>query len=182
MLNRDAANDAGGYDKYANWMSLLPDDRYLSEINIPGTHDSGTTNVEGSWNSGYNVVACQKYFIEQQLYAGIRSLDIRTAWNNDSKDMVLIHGNKSTVCHTPDHGDSSENKRFSSVVDTMIKFLEKHPEETIVMTLKIDDGRQQQKHVSVSEIYCSAISMIVLNQNISINGQIKTARQTRERI
>ena len=54
--------------------------------------------------------------------------------------MVLIHGDKSTVCHTPDHGDSSENKRFSSVVDTMIKFLEKHPEETIVMTLKIDDG------------------------------------------
>lgn len=140
VLNRDAANDAGGYDKYANWMSLLPDDRYLSEINIPGTHDSGTTNVEGSWNSGYNVVACQKYFIEQQLYAGIRSLDIRTAWNNDSKDMVLIHGNKSTVCHTPDHGDSSENKRFSSVVDTMIKFLGKHPDETIVMTLKIDDG------------------------------------------
>ncbi len=151
VLNRDAAEDAGSYDKYANWMSKLPDYRYLSEINIPGTHDSGTTNVEGSWNSSYNVVACQKYFIEQQLYAGIRSLDIRTAWNNDSKDMVLIHGNKSTVCHTPDHGNS-ENKRFSSVIDTMIKFLEKHPKETIVMTLKIDDGDSAENRQRLGNI------------------------------
>lgn len=158
VLNRDAANDAGGYDKYANWMSLLPDDRYLSEINIPGTHDSGTTNVEGSWNSSYNVVACQKYFIEQQLYAGIRSLDIRTAWNNDSKDMVLIHGNKSTVCHTPDHGDSSENKRFSSVIDTMIKFLEKHPKETIIMTLKIDDGDSAETRQRLGNILLKYIN------------------------
>ena len=70
VLNRDAANDMGKTDKYANWMSLLPDGRYLSELNIPGTHDSATANVEGSWNSSFNIVSCQKYFIQQQRDLG----------------------------------------------------------------------------------------------------------------
>ncbi len=140
VLNRDAASDMGKTDKYADWMSLLPDDRYLSEINIPGTHDSGTANVEGSWNSSFNIVSCQKYFIEQQLYAGVRSLDIRTAWNNDSKDMVLVHGNDFTVCHTPNHGNKAKNKTFRSVLDTIINYLKAHPTESVILTLKIDGG------------------------------------------
>ena len=129
FLNRDAAAGMGKTDKYANWMSLLPDERYLSELNIPGTHDSGTANVEGSWNSSFNIVSCQKYFIQQQLYAGVRSLDIRTAWNNDSKDMVLVHGNDFTVCHTPNHGNNAKNKTFRSVLDTIIAYLAAHPTE-----------------------------------------------------
>lgn len=137
VLNRDAAIDAGGKDKYANWMSLLPDSRLLSAINIPGTHDSGTANVEGSWNSSSNVVACQKYFIEQQLYAGVRSLDIRTQWHSGTNAMVLTHNGY--ICHTPNHG-SSKNKTFASVLDTLIAFLKTHPKEAIVLTLKIDSG------------------------------------------
>ena len=137
VLNRDAAIDAGGKDKYANWMSLLPDTRLLSAINIPGTHDSGTANVEGSWNSSSNVVACQKYFIEQQLYAGVRSLDIRTQWHSGTNAMVLTHNGY--ICHTPNHG-SSKNKTFASVLDTLIAFLKTHPKEAIVLTLKIDSG------------------------------------------
>ena len=137
VLNRDAAIDAGGKDKYANWMSLLPDTRLLSAINIPGTHDSGTANVEGSWNSSSNVVACQKYFFEQQLYAGVRSLDIRTQWHSGTNAMVLTHNGY--ICHTPNHG-SSKNKTFASVLDTLIAFLQKHPKEAIVLTLKIDSG------------------------------------------
>ena len=135
VLNRDAA---GSEDKYANWMGLLPDDRYLAQINIPGTHDSGTANVEGSWNSSMNVVSCQKYFIQEQLYAGIRSLDIRTAWNDDVRDMVLVHGGKTFVCHTPDHGGNAKNKTLRMTLDTVIAFLKEHPKETVVMTLKVD--------------------------------------------
>ena len=138
VLNRDAANDMGKTDKYANWMSLLPDGRYLSELNIPGTHDSATANVEGSWNASYNKVACQKYFIEQQLYAGVRALDLRTRWHGD--DMVMVHGD--FICHTPDHNNRSKNKTFRSVLDTVIEYLDKHPSEAVIVTLKIDSGNQ----------------------------------------
>lgn len=157
VLNRDAANDMGKTDKYANWMGLLPDSRLLSELNIPGTHDSGTANVEGSWNSSFNIVSCQKYFIEQQLYAGARSLDIRTAWNNDSKDMVLVHGQDYMVCHTPNHGNKATNKTFRSTLDTVIKYLKTHKTETVIMTLKIDAGDVNKGTAALRNILSSYI-------------------------
>ena len=148
VLNRDAANDMGKTDKYANWMSLLPDGRYLSELNIPGTHDSATANVEGSWNASYNKVACQKYFIEQQLYAGVRALDLRTRWHGD--DMVMVHGD--FICHTPDHNNRSKNKTFRSVLDTVIRYLEAHPTETVIATLKIDSGDKDKGRLALVNI------------------------------
>ena len=148
VLNRDAANDMGKTDKYANWMSLLPDDRYLSELNIPGTHDSATANVEGSWNASYNKVACQKYFIEQQLYAGVRALDLRTRWHGD--DMVMVHGD--FICHTPDHNNRSKNKTFRSVLDTVIRYLKAHPTETVIATLKIDSGDKDKGRLALVNI------------------------------
>lgn len=148
VLNRDAANDMGKTDKYANWMSLLPDGRYLSELNIPGTHDSATANVEGSWNASYNKVACQKYFIEQQLYAGVRALDLRTRWHGD--DMVMVHGD--FICHTPDHNNRSKNKTFRSVLDTVIEYLDKHPSEAVIVTLKIDSGDEDKGRLALVNI------------------------------
>ena len=148
VLNRDAANDMGKTDKYANWMSLLPDGRYLSELNIPGTHDSATANVEGSWNASYNKVACQKYFIEQQLYAGVRALDLRTRWHGD--DMVMVHGD--FICHTPDHNNRSKNKTFRSVLDTVIEYLNKHQTETVIVTLKIDSGDEDKGRLALVNI------------------------------
>ena len=148
VLNRDAANDMGKTDKYANWMSLLPDGRYLSELNIPGTHDSATANVEGSWNASYNKVACQKYFIEQQLYAGVRALDLRTRWHGD--DMVMVHGD--FICHTPDHNNNSKNKTFRSVLNTVIRYLDKHQTETVIATLKIDSGDKDKGRLALVNI------------------------------
>ena len=148
VLNRDAANDMGNTDKYANWMSLLPDGRYLSELNIPGTHDSATANVEGSWNASYNKVACQKYFIEQQLYAGVRALDLRTRWHGD--DMVMVHGD--FICHTPDHNNKSKNKTLRSVLDTVIRYLDKHQTETVIVTLKIDSGDEDKGRLALVNI------------------------------
>lgn len=148
VLNRDAANDMGKTDKYANWMSLLPDGRYLSELNIPGTHDSATANVEGSWNASYNKVACQKYFIEQQLYAGVRALDLRTRWHGD--DMVMVHGD--FICHTPDHNNKSKNKTLRSVLDTVIRYLDKHQTETVIVTLKIDSGDEDKGRLALVNI------------------------------
>lgn len=138
----------GKTDKYANWMSLLPDGRYLSELNIPGTHDSATANVEGSWNASYNKVACQKYFIEQQLYAGVRALDLRTRWHGD--DMVMVHGD--FICHTPDHNNKSKNKTLRSVLDTVIRYLDKHQTETVIVTLKIDSGDEDKGRLALVNI------------------------------
>src|SRR4051794_14918530 len=52
------------------WMGALDQRRKISEITIPGTHDSATWTLSGN-------AQCQTSDIRQQLDAGIRFLDIR---------------------------------------------------------------------------------------------------------
>lgn len=62
----------------AHWMSDYWDyikDRKLSDIAIPGTHDSGTYKL--GWGSGINTAKTQTVSLGQQLKDGIRYLDMR---------------------------------------------------------------------------------------------------------
>lgn len=49
----------------ANWMSGLSGERYLSEVNMPGTHDSGMNNVQG------NVRTSRGSWISAGVFGGI---------------------------------------------------------------------------------------------------------------
>ncbi len=121
------------------WMDRLSDNLYLSEVNIPGTHDAATANVEGSWNENTNIVACQKYFIDEQLLAGVRSFDIRYTYKDE--EVVLVHGGDTWVCHNKDHGDlKGTNMTLEQVLETCVKFLRTYPSETVIMTIKQDGG------------------------------------------
>ena len=53
------------------WMSHIKDDITLDRLSIPGTHNSGTLNVE------YESARTQNRDIPQQLHDGIRMLDLR---------------------------------------------------------------------------------------------------------
>ena len=35
----------------ANWMKYISDNKYLNQINIPGTHDSGTYDIGKLFNN-----------------------------------------------------------------------------------------------------------------------------------
>jgi 1-phosphatidylinositol phosphodiesterase len=102
------------------WMSHIPDNKYLSELNIPGTHDSGT---EPLWLWART----QAWHIQDQLNAGIRFLDIRVGHVDDT---YLIYHDKIKV---PD-------LTFQNVLDTCYKFLDDNPSETIIMSFKKDYG------------------------------------------
>ena len=39
--------------KGSDWMSGLSGERYLNEVNLPGTHDSGTANIHGNTSTSY---------------------------------------------------------------------------------------------------------------------------------
>ncbi len=73
-----------------NWMSGISGERKLNEINIPGTHDSAAykldgdgslldyyTSVDGLFSISKEFAQTQKLYIDEQLKAGIRYLDIR---------------------------------------------------------------------------------------------------------
>ncbi len=71
------AHDTSDLTSNPEWMSDLNNSLLISELSIPGTHDSMT--FKGDLASGAAMAQCQVISLEQQLEAGIRSLDIRLA-------------------------------------------------------------------------------------------------------
>ncbi len=83
----------------SKWMEDCNDEKYLTELSIPGTHDSCTFNYKlingikfinskiGDDPSG--LVKCQERSLTEQLERGIRCLDIRGRHINDG--LTIYH-------------------------------------------------------------------------------------------
>ena len=66
------------------WMSYIHDDTKISDISIPGTHESGATH------SIFDVSGkCQDLSIKQQLRVGVRFFDLRLQLVND--EFKIVH-------------------------------------------------------------------------------------------
>ncbi|WP_309434196.1 phosphatidylinositol-specific phospholipase C [Chryseobacterium sp.] len=102
-----------------SWMSGLQDNISLSKISIPGTHDSGA-RVDPPVLSG--TAKTQDLSIAEQLNAGVRFLDIRCRHIDNA---FAIH-----------HGAIYQNLNFDDVLNACYAFLNSHPSETIIMSVK----------------------------------------------
>ncbi len=106
-----------GLDRADNpdWMGRLPDSARLSDLSLPGTHDTMARNA--------SVFALtQDAELSTQLRAGIRVLDIRA---RHFRDAFPIH-----------HDLEYLNANFTDVVVSVTDFLRDHPTEAVVMRLK----------------------------------------------
>ncbi|MDC7280206.1 phosphatidylinositol-specific phospholipase C domain-containing protein [Butyrivibrio fibrisolvens] len=121
------------YSDTANWMEKLSDDVYISQITIPGAHNSASQNVA----LGY-VMRCQDTSIAQQLENGYRYLDFRVAIEEteDGDKLKLVHDFAS--CHI-DGNLFSDFLYFDDAVADVYKFLQKHSTETVIINIKIED-------------------------------------------
>jgi len=114
------------------WMKQIGDDTLLSQISIPGTHDTAANklNLEKYKKSFhilspgkiYRMFRAQSLDINDQLMMGIRYLDIRL-----KSDGVIYHKYYPT------------DKNFTQVVDVVKQFLTNHPSETVIMRIKDED-------------------------------------------
>jgi hypothetical protein len=69
------------------WMSKIADGTPISQLTIPGTHDSCAISM-------VPIAGCQDLSIADQLRLGIRYFDIRGGWGdtNRSNEIVAHHG------------------------------------------------------------------------------------------
>ncbi|XP_029023803.2 1-phosphatidylinositol phosphodiesterase [Betta splendens] len=98
-----------------SWMSSLRDDQLLSEVTMPGTHNSMALY-------GGIYAECQSWSLASQLRAGVRFLDIR-----------LRHVDGNLTLH---HGVSYQRAHFGHVLEGVAGFLQEHPSETVLMRVK----------------------------------------------
>ena len=104
----------------SKWMSLLPDDRPISRISMPGTHDAGSCSLPES-----PIVAnahTQNFTVTEQLTDGIRCFDIRLKSN-------MKYG------HTLTCRDG-----FDESMVGIQDFLRKNPSEFIIAMIGSDEG------------------------------------------
>lgn len=114
------------------WMAEIDDSKYLSELSLPGTHDSGAL-----YSIGDLAGICQDFTIEKQLRAGTRFLDLRLELKGNSLKVV--------------HGIVDERDTFENVVGVCKEFLESYPSETIVMSIKEENVNDNGKFTEVLE-------------------------------
>ena len=115
------------------WMNLLNDSILITDVSIPGSHNSC------SYNTSFSFSKCQTYNLEEQLNMGVRYLDLRFTLKNGKLKMY--------------HGWDNLNISFEECLNQIKHFLEEHPSEILLLRLQ-----KERKYVpNTSDEYFEAI-------------------------
>lgn len=120
-----------------NWMQYLPDDAYLTDLSIPGTHDSGTGYgfenymlvIPGTTVANY--ARTQTLQLEAQWNLGVRAFDLRPK----------VTGSRLAI----NHGPLQTKLYFDDALRTLGTFLKENPSEFIVIHMLYADGFDSDK-------------------------------------
>lgn len=108
---------------YSNWMSNVQDSCNLSNIAIPGTHDTATYGIIIPFVEMAAKTQRNECKIKKQLEDGIRFLDLRVG-SDDGEKLKLWHS--SISC----------NVSLSEILTDCVEFLKSHPTEAVLVCIK----------------------------------------------
>ena len=108
---------------YETWMANLPDNTYVSQISMPGTHDAGAYNTGNTLQSWAQT---QTLDIPGQFDKGVRVFDFRPACSYSD----------GTYSFDIAHGLVTLNTTFDGVLASAVSWLSEHPTEFIIIQLK----------------------------------------------
>jgi hypothetical protein len=116
----------------SDWMSVIMDGTKLTEITMPGTHDSCArkfkTNIftEATINA---VSKCQSLNITEQLNAGVRFLDVRCEVDASTHSVKTVHG-------TTDCWNGDDYYYLDFLFQDLYNWLDAHPSETVLVSIR----------------------------------------------
>ncbi|CQD42573.1 phosphatidylinositol-specific phospholipase C [Yersinia mollaretii] len=134
-----------------NWVGLVDESKFLSELSIPGTHDSAAY-THHPISFGY--VQTQRWNIREQLDSGIRFLDIRCRL---IENVFTLH-----------HGSVYLGLNFGDVLASCIKFLLDNPTEFIILSVKKEHTEKDSTmpfHKVMSERYIKNHNNLFFTEN-----------------
>lgn len=140
------------YSSYVDgpcWMSHVDDNKYLDELSIPGTHDSGTCSVDNDTEPQSSQAKCQQDYIPTQLLEGIRYFDIRLEKDDKNGDPGIDHGR----CYLlkKDGG----YMHLSDVIGYFKTFLSEKPSEALIML--VSRGNDEATDESVTTAFAKVM-------------------------
>ncbi|XP_031622572.1 uncharacterized protein LOC116340289 [Contarinia nasturtii] len=117
---------------HMDWMKDIRDDVMLSELALPGTHDSASF----IWNN--DIIDTQTLNFNEQLNYGIRVFDIRYRHTTDTFALY--------------HGIAYLSKMFGDFLESVHNFLLEHSSETVLFRLKEELYPNNNNNRSAREI------------------------------
>ncbi|MDU9402060.1 phosphatidylinositol-specific phospholipase C [Pseudomonas sp. zfem004] len=124
-------------DKHA-WMGMIRDNVRLSEMALPGTHDSATFDVR-LFPIVTDIVSTQTLDFDEQLRYGIRVLDLRIRQTGDA---FALH-----------HGSVYLDKMFGSALESIRRFLKANPSETVLFRIKQEHTPESNVTLSLAQVF-----------------------------
>lgn len=119
------------------WMSRINDGKLISEINIPGTHDTATKLVDGLPQQ-ISIAQCQSLTPSEQLNAGVRMFDLRCDFLTSKQlDPTLTHA-------LPTYDKIFDMIYLSEVFKVTEEFLKDNPSETVVFLVNLGQNLLKQ--------------------------------------
>lgn len=112
-----------------NWATILPDNTYVSQLSIPGTHDAATGD-----GTTFSLGKTQGLTLDEQWDMGIRAFDlrpgykrVRTGWFKYENKLHIYHGIVST------------NTSFEDAIKTLSDKLAANPGEFAVVVMRFEN-------------------------------------------
>ena len=137
------------YSSYVNgpcWMKYVDDNKYLDELSIPGTHDSGTCSVDNDTEPQSSQAKCQQDYIPTQLLEGIRYFDIRLGKGDDPG---IDHGIFYLLKKDGNY------LHLSDVIGYFKTFLNENPTEALIML--VSRGNDEATDESVTTAFAKVL-------------------------
>ena len=160
------------YSSYVDgpcWMSHVDGHKFLDELSIPGTHDSGTCSVDNDTEPQTSLAKCQQDYIPTQLLEGIRYFDIRLGKGDNPG---IDHG----ICYLLKK--DGHFMHLSDVIGYFKAFLKEKPSEALI--LLVSRGNDEATDESVTTAFAK-----VLDENPNLfytSNRIPTLNEVRGKI
>lgn len=127
-------------------MKYVDDNKFLDELSIPGTHDSGTCSVDNDTEPQSSQVKCQQDYIPTQLLEGIRYFDIRLGKGDDPG---IDHGIFYLLKKDGNY------LHLSDVIGYFKTFLNENPTEALIMF--VSRGNDEATDESVTTAFAKVL-------------------------
>lgn len=157
------------YSSYVDgpcWMKYVDDNKFLDELSIPGTHDSGTCSVDNDTEPQSSQVKCQQDYIPTQLLEGVRYYDIRLG---KGENPGIDHG----ACYLLKKDGNFMH--LSDVIGYFNTFLSENPTEALIMLVSRgnDEATNESLTTALGKVFDENPDLFYTSSRIPTLGEVR---------
>ena len=157
------------YSSYVDgpcWMKYVDDNKFLDELSIPGTHDSGTCSVDNDTEPQSSQAKCQQDYIPTQLLEGVRYFDIRLG---KGEDPGIDHG----ACYLLKKDGNFMH--LSDVIGYFKTFLSENPTEALIMLASRgnDEATNESLTTALGKVFDENPDLFYTSSRIPTLGEVR---------